>query len=97
MINKMTLFPSLGSSGTFDKAATLGIKTSFFEGSNDGTTYTRILTIEDEPPQVESNCPRLECPLVSCRSFLAPSSSLICVCLSSLCRVTAHTTRRQAT
>ena len=52
MINKMTLFPRLNSNGQFQNWATDSILSSYFEGSDDGTTYTKILTVQDEPPQV---------------------------------------------
>ena len=55
MINKMTLFPRLSSDGTFLSWATDSIMSSYFEGSQDGMTYTKILTVQDEPPQVGWN------------------------------------------
>jgi len=52
MITKTTIYPGLSSSGMFDSSATRGFQSSYFEGSDDGTTYAPILTIKNEPPQV---------------------------------------------
>ena len=64
MINKMTLFPRLSSGGSFLGWATDSIMSSYFEGSQDGTTYTKILTIQDEPPQVGWNVAETRCILL---------------------------------
>ena len=73
MINKMTLFPRADSNGKFQNWATDSILSSYFEGSDDGTTYTKILTVQDEPPQVGWNDAKVYCV----RLHVPPSSLLI--------------------
>ena len=66
MISKMVLLPGLRSDGTLDDSSTYILKNSYFEGSDDGATYTNIMTIKDRPPQVGEEC------RLSCVSFLSP-------------------------